>query len=93
MRQVLATLSLFAASLSQASVIGVVHAGEEKVLLHDEQRVCTGAARAAEYVHKDNAITHGCYVLDVHGGFLFVVFFDAEIGRIPLSAIRKPADA
>lgn len=81
-------LPLLIASPAQAAIIGVVPMEDARLLLHDEQRVCVGQARYAEYVARDGGKVGGCWVFG--GGMIGIAFFDGDTGRVPVDRVKKP---
>lgn len=89
MRTLVAVAFASASALSQAGIIGVVDDAEgHRLEFHDVAGVCVGDARYFEYIRADQVKVPGCYV--VRAGLAQMVFFDGDIGVVPVSAIQRP---
>lgn len=72
-----------------AAIMGVVEmVGGAQLLLHDTAGPCVGDAKQAEYVAADRKVIPGCWV--VRGPVVTLVFFDGDIGQIPISQVKPP---
>lgn len=58
------------------------------VLLHDEPGPCVGRAQLAEYFNAAGEKTLGCWI--TRGAHIALVFFDGDVGSIPITALRTP---
>lgn len=81
---------LLAAGTAPAAVVGFVESDNGRIDILDDRGPCAGAARHAVYVPRDGSPVGGCWVAG--GAMLMIVFFDADIARIPVAAIA-PARA
>lgn len=90
-RSLLAVLAILAASAANAKIVGVVkdRTGATIALHDDRGQVCVGDARRAEHVTAAGVVTNGCWAL-ANAEQVFVVFFDAEVATLPISAIKPP---
>jgi hypothetical protein len=92
--RLVASLALAAAGAllsppANAAIVGTVpHPSGSFINLHDEAGPCVGDAKRAEFVAADLSKVAGCWVASQ--GFVMVVFFDADVARIPFPAVRKP---
>lgn len=72
-----------------AKVVGVVSMqGGAELLLHDDAGPCVRGARRAEYVKQGEPVVPGCWLSA--GAVLHLVFFDGDVGTVPLQAVRQP---
>lgn len=91
MKTLVALVLAATCGLSQAEVKGVAESpdGESIIFFHDKAGPCVGGALYVEHViKKTKVMTPGCFV--VNGPFASIVFFDTELGRVPLVAIKEP---
>lgn len=61
------------------------------LVFHDDKGICVGEALRAEFVAPGKPTIAGCWV--ARGPFVYVVFLDGDIARVPVAAIRKPTPA
>jgi hypothetical protein len=73
---------------ASAAVMGVVESGGATIRLHDTKGPCVGDAHRAEYVSPAGDVIPGCWTPQPANASVFVVFFDGDIARIPLTAIK-----
>lgn len=92
MKTVFAAASLLLASAAcQATVIGSVESPRGRIDLHDDEGACVGQALRAVYTPVQGKPVDGCWVTG--GPVVMVVFFDADIARIPAAMIGAPKAA
>lgn len=87
-RAICALLLLLFVGVTQAAVIGEVESSTGRIDLMDEAGPCVDGARAAAYVPRHGKTIPGCWVAG--GSVVFVVFFDGDTARVPVSAVRPP---
>lgn len=90
MRAAITALCLLAAP-AHAAVFGTANTITGRIDLHNTAgAVCVGDALAATYrpANPDATTVSGCWTAG--GDVVFVVFFDGDIARIPMAAVRKP---
>lgn len=81
-----------ACALAHASIIGVVDSVDgDRLEFHDSAGACVGEALHVEYIRADQRKVPGCYV--VRNGAAQIVFFDGDVGVVPVAAIRRPKAA
>lgn len=85
MKPVLLAL-LFAAS-AHADVIATVETNAGKIEVHNTDGACVDGAKHALFVGGGKKIP-GCWV-HIPGG-MFMVFFDGDTARVPISALKVP---
>ena len=77
------------AGAAHAEIIGTVDSDKGRIDLHDDKGSCVAEARRAEFTPPEKGEhVAGCWVAG--GPFILVVFFDADIARIPVAAIQPP---
>lgn len=80
----------FVMSAASAAIVAVAPAeGGARLNLWDEQRMCQGTARYANFQVKADTI-HGCLVTD--GKMVQVVFFDGDTLLLPVQVFKKPEE-
>lgn len=73
----------------RADVVGVAEPGDGSAILLDNARtVCVEPALDATYVAADGKRTPGCWI--ARGDMVLCVFFDTDLARIPMAAVKPP---
>jgi hypothetical protein len=91
----LALLAAFSVSAAAAPGLPVAYfdtgTGAVINLYDDKGDVCVGEALRAEYVvpGKPEQSVSGCYRVAPEIGVVFFVFFDGEVARVPMAALRQ----
>jgi hypothetical protein len=83
--------TLMACGFAHAEIVGVVQSPQGRIDLHDDKGPCAGQARQARFVPTAGEEVAGCWVTG--GPVVMIVFFDADIARIPVAAITPPKAA
>lgn len=92
MKKILSAAALLAAcGAASAGVIGTVDGPTGRIDLMDDVGPCVDGARQAMYVPTKGKSIGGCWVSG--GPMVMIVFFDADIARIPVAAITPPKAA
>lgn len=74
------------------TVVAVASGGDgSRVLLYAQAGPCIRGALLAEHVTREGEVTPGCWI--VMRAVVLVSFLDGERGNIPVSALKRPADA
>ena len=88
-RSLFVGLLALAPALASAEILGVFNTAEGSVELHSEQGPCTAPALSATWVSNDQQTRiPGCWKPASQA--VHVVFFDADVARIPFTQIKKP---
>lgn len=90
MKRALAALALLVPLTTQAVVFGIVRTSGGQLELHDTPGPCVGGALAATYrpANPKSEPVQGCWV--ARDGFVYLVFLDGDVGKIPMAAVREP---
>ncbi|NRF66190.1 hypothetical protein HLB44_04265 [Aquincola sp. S2] len=93
MVKLLAALPLLVSFGSHAAIVGVAEMQDgASILFQDDRGPCVGAARLASFVKPAAAGTiPGCWV--ARGHHIAVVFFDGDVGAVPVAALKPPKNA
>lgn len=74
---------------AQGAIVGVAESPDgAAIVFHDEAGPCVSGALRAEYKAKDGTTVPGCWMLN--GPIALVVFFDTDLARVPVGAIKPP---
>jgi hypothetical protein len=80
--------SLLVATSAHAELVATVDTNGGRIEVHNTDGACVEGARHALYVGKEGKRVAGCWVHATGG--LFFVFFDGDIARVPMGALKTP---
>jgi hypothetical protein len=84
----LLSLGLMSA-VSHAGILGVAEMNNgASIVFHDETGPCKGTAKMASFMTAAGESIPGCWVSRVH--HIAVVFFDGDVGAVPVAALKPP---
>lgn len=89
MNKALAVLLWVGSATCQAGIVGVADMQNgASIVFHDERGPCIGTARLAAFVSAQGESIPGCWVSRIH--HIAVVFFDGDVGAVPVAALKPP---
>jgi hypothetical protein len=75
-----------------AGILGVAEMQNgASIVFHDESGPCKGTAKLASFMTPQGDAIPGCWVSRVH--HIAVVFFDGDVGAVPVAALKPPKNA
>ncbi len=79
----------FACHSADAAVLGVADMQDgASIVFHDESGPCKGAAKLASFITAKGDSIPGCWVSRQQ--HIAVVFFDGDVGAVPVAALKPP---
>ena len=90
MNKAIAVLPLGLLSFAcHSAVLGVADMQDgASIVFHDESGPCKGAAKLASFITPKGDSIPGCWVSRAQ--HIAVVFFDGDVGAVPVAALKPP---